>query len=82
MRKLHVRHQPLPGIGDMFQLDVTSGLTVSVISHRSGRRDLAITERQAEEPLATAALTRAEAIAVAALLTGTHIELTSTPVAG
>jgi K+/H+ antiporter YhaU regulatory subunit KhtT len=77
MRKLKVRHQRLPRIGDLFELETGSGLTVTIVSHRSGRRDLAIGEAAGEEPLATAGLTRVEAAAVALLLTGVHIELTT-----
>ena len=82
MRKLHVRHRPLPGIGDLFELDLASGLTLSVVGHRSGRRDLSLAEREADSPMVSAPLTRSEATAVAALLTGAHIELTTTPAGG
>jgi K+/H+ antiporter YhaU regulatory subunit KhtT len=77
MRKLKVRHEGLPGIGDRFELDTTAGLTVSVVTHRSGRRDISISEPGAETPLVTARLSRAEAVAVVGLLTGLHIELTA-----
>lgn len=76
MRKLKVRHQPLPGIGELFEFDTASGRKVTVISHRSGRRDIAIDQTEGEEPLATTGLTRAEATAMAMLLTGDPIELT------
>ncbi len=66
MRKLKVRHQPLPGIGELFELDTTSGLTLTVVTHRSGR------------PMVTAGLGRAEALAIATLLGGAHIELATT----
>ena len=79
MRKLKVRHQPLPGIGERFELDTASGLTLTVVTHRSGRRDIAIETRDEEQPMATAGLTRAEALAVATLLSGAHIELATTP---
>lgn len=78
MRKLKVRHQPLPGIGELFKVDTACGLTVTVVSHRSGRREIVVGRREADEPLATAALTRNEAAAVATLLTGAHIELITT----
>ncbi len=76
MRKFKVLNQPLPGVGQLFELETSAGLTVSVVSHRSGRRDLVVADGKSEQPIVTAALTRAEAIAVAALLTGVHIELT------
>ena len=79
MRKLKVRHERLPGIGDRFELDTAAGLTVTVVNHRSGRRDISLGESGAETPLATASLSRTEAVAVVALLTGLHIELTTIP---
>jgi K+/H+ antiporter YhaU regulatory subunit KhtT len=78
MRKVKVRHRPLPGIGELFKVDTASGVTVIVVSHRSGRREIAVGERGSDEPIATAALTRNEAAAVATLLTGTQIELIAT----
>ena len=79
MRKLKVQHQPLPGVGDRFDLVTASGLTLTVVSHRSGRRDIAIGEPGADAPVAIAGLTRIEAAAVAVLLTGAHVEITTTP---
>lgn len=79
MRKLKIRHERLPGIGERFHLEAASGVTVTVVSHRSGRRDVAVLEAEGDEPLATAALSRAEAAAVAALLVGAQIELVETP---
>jgi hypothetical protein len=61
MRKLKIQHAPLPGIGELFELVATSVLAVTVVSQRSGRRDLAIGAPGADQPMATAALTRAEA---------------------
>jgi TrkA domain protein len=78
MRKLKVGHEPLPGIGERFHIAAASGLTVTVVSHRSGRRDVAILEADADEPLATVALTKGEAAAVAAVLVGAQIELVRT----
>jgi K+/H+ antiporter YhaU regulatory subunit KhtT len=79
MRKLKVRHDPLPGVGEAFELDAGSGLKVTVVAHRSGRRDVAIGRHGRDEPTATVALTRKEALALAALLSGTHIEITTAP---
>ena len=77
MRKLKVRHERLPGVGDLFELVSSSGLAVTVVSQRSGHRHLAIGAPDADEPIVTAALTRSEATALAALLVGAHIELTT-----
>ena len=79
MRKLRVRHEPLPGIGELFEIVAASGLSVRVASYRSGRRDVAIGSPDADEPEVTVALTRAEATALAALLVGAHIELITEP---
>jgi K+/H+ antiporter YhaU regulatory subunit KhtT len=77
VRKQKVRHVPLPGIGERFELAVAEGGTVSVISQRSGRRQLALGVPGNDEPTAIISLTRAEAAAVAALLVGAQIELTT-----
>ncbi len=79
MRKVKVRHEPLPGIGEVFELDTASGLTLTVVTHRSGRREIAIGTRDEEQPIVTVGLTRAEALAIATLLSGAHIELATTP---
>jgi K+/H+ antiporter YhaU regulatory subunit KhtT len=75
MRKVKVHHERLAGVGERFQLTTASGLNVTVVCHRSGRRDLAMGAPGADAPIVIAALSRTEAAAVAALLTGTHIEL-------
>ncbi len=79
MCKLKVRHQPLPGIGELFELDTPSALTVTVVTPRSGPRDMAIATRDEEGPTATAGLTRTEALAVATVPSGAHFELATTP---
>lgn len=79
VRKLKIRHERLPGIGARFHLKAASGVTVTVVSHRSGRRDFAVLETDADEPIATVRLSRAEAAAVAALLVGAQIELVEMP---
>ena len=65
MRRLKAQHQSLPGIGELIQRDTASELTLTVISHRSGRRDIAVGRRDEDRPTVTAGLTRAEAVAVA-----------------
>ena len=79
MRKLKVGHEALPGIGDVFEIASASGLTVTVVAHRSGRRDVAVGTSGDDKPLVSVALTRTEAIALATLLTGVHVELVTTP---
>ena len=77
MRTLRVR-QRLPGIGERFEPDTASGLTLTVVTHRSGRRDVAIGRRDEEQPVVTAGLTGAQALAIATV-SGVHIELATTP---
>ena len=79
MRKVKVRHERLPGIGERFDLDTAAGLTVTIIGHRAGRQHIAISAPESEVPLATAALTSPEARALAMLLAGAHVEVTTAP---
>ena len=78
MRKVKVRHQPLPGIGDLFELHTSAGLRVKAISQRSGRCDIAIGETSGGEPEAIARLTRAEAAVLLQLLGNAHTEIITT----
>ncbi|HYD09013.1 MAG TPA: hypothetical protein VEA78_02830 [Acidimicrobiales bacterium] len=77
MRKLQVRNEALPGIGDLFELVTAAGGTLTIVTHRSGRRDLSI--GGGDQPAITTPLTRGEAAGVAALLSGAHVELTTSP---
>lgn len=78
MRKLKVRHQPLPHVGELFELVTASDVVVTIVTHRSGRRELVIRREGEEDPLSTTVLTRTESAAIAALLVGAHIELCTT----
>jgi K+/H+ antiporter YhaU regulatory subunit KhtT len=75
MRKLKVRRHRLAGIGERLELDTAAGCTVTVVNHRSGKRDLAVTDPGGDAPRLTIGLTRTEATALAFLLTGVHVEL-------
>jgi K+/H+ antiporter YhaU regulatory subunit KhtT len=77
MRKVSVQHERLPGVGESFELVTTSGFTVTVVNHHSGRRDIAIRGRGADDSLAIASLTDTEAAAIALLLTGAYVEVTT-----
>lgn len=79
MRKVKVQHQPLPGIGELFELDTASRLNLPVVTHRSGRRDRVIGTPDQERPIATAGPTRTPAVAIATLPRGAHMELAPTP---
>jgi K+/H+ antiporter YhaU regulatory subunit KhtT len=78
MSKFNVRHEALPKVGDLFEFSAATGPTVTVVTHRSGRRDLSVTQPN-DQLRVTVTLSETEATALAALLTGTHIELTQTP---
>ena len=79
MRSLKVRQQTLPRVGERFELDSDAGDTISVVSHGSGQKSLAIRRPGDEEPWASTTLSRDEAAALAALLTGAIIEVTTVP---
>jgi K+/H+ antiporter YhaU regulatory subunit KhtT len=79
MRKLRVRHEPLPGVGERFEFPTASGITVIVVTQRSGRRDIALRAPGEDDPLLSVPLTRNESLALATLLMGTHIELSVAP---
>ena len=79
MRKLKIRHQPLPHVGELFELATASGYVVTIVAQRSGRRELVIRRSGEEQSLSTTELTRSESAAVAALLVGAHIELCTEP---
>jgi len=81
MRKIKVRHQRLPGIGELFEFVTAAGLRVGVVTHRSGRHGLVVSERGADEPVVTAVLTQKAAAALAAPLTDAHVELTTDDIA-
>jgi K+/H+ antiporter YhaU regulatory subunit KhtT len=74
MRTVKVHHELLPHIDERFELATASGLTLTVVCHRSGRRDLGLRLRGADRPEIVAALSSAEAAAVASLLTGAYVE--------
>jgi K+/H+ antiporter YhaU regulatory subunit KhtT len=75
MRKLKIRHQPLPHVGELFELVTASGYVVTIVSRRSGPRELVVRRSGEEQQLSTTELTRTESAAIAALLVGAHIEL-------
>jgi K+/H+ antiporter YhaU regulatory subunit KhtT len=76
LRKLRIRQRSLPGFGELLELDTRSGQTVTIVVHRSGRREIGLRQRGEESAAATAPLTAAEAVALAGLLTGARVYLT------
>jgi K+/H+ antiporter YhaU regulatory subunit KhtT len=79
MRTVKISHEPLPGIGERFDLAARSGLAVTVVSERAGRKHLSIGAHHDNEPIVTVSLTRGEAAALASLLVGAHTELVPNP---
>lgn len=75
MQSLTVRHESLPGVGDLYELRLASGATVQVAELLSGRRHLSIGVPGATEPGAIADLTRDEATGLATLLLGAQVEI-------
>ena len=67
---VHIREEKLPGIGRRFDLDVDDDLTLVVVARRDGSRDVAVTERGADEPRRSVRLDREQAVAVGSLLLG------------
>ena len=67
---VHIREQDLPGIGRRFDLDVVGDLTLIVVARHDGSRDVAVSERGADEPRRSVHLGREQAVAVGSLLLG------------
>ncbi len=67
---VHIREQELHGIGRRFDLDVEDGLTLIVVARRDGSRDVAVSEKGADEPRGSVHLGREQAVAVGSLLLG------------
>lgn len=68
--EVHIREQELPGIGRRFDLDVEDGLTLIMVARRDGSRDVAVSEKGADEPRGSVHLRREQAVAVGSLLLG------------
>jgi TrkA domain protein len=75
-RTVDVERTALPGIGLQHVLTTARGRPLAVISHRSGRKDLIVYDREdPDHPIATVKLTADEANALAELLgTGRIVE--------
>ena len=67
---VHIREQELPGIGRRFDLDVGDGLTLIVVARHDGSRDVAVSEKGADQPRRSVHLGREQAVAVGSLLLG------------
>lgn len=72
---VRIREQVLPGIGHRYDVDVGRDRQLVVVVQREGKRQVAIAERAADEPVAAVTLTHDQAVAVAALLTGARFSV-------
>jgi TrkA domain protein len=72
---VHIREHALPGIGRRFDLDVGDGLTLVVVTRRDGSRDIAVRERDADEPRRSVHLRREQAVAIGSLLLGARFSM-------
>ncbi|MGH9040691.1 MAG: cation:proton antiporter regulatory subunit [Acidimicrobiia bacterium] len=67
-----VTEQSLPGIGHRYDVAGESGEQVTVVIHHSGRRDIYLRPRGADEPEATATLSDRQARTLGAILSGAY----------
>ena len=68
--EVHIREQPLPGIGRRFDLDIETSKTLVVVARRDGSRDVGVDDRDAGGAVRSVNLRREEAVAVGSLLLG------------
>lgn len=64
----------LPGIGKRFRIDVSSRESISIIIHRSGRREIYHETSEDEEPRLLLSLDAESASTVGAVLTGAYYQ--------
>jgi K+/H+ antiporter YhaU regulatory subunit KhtT len=75
MRKVTVHERSIPSVGDLYELCAETGETVSVVFHRSGRRDIGIRPPDRDSTTVSVTLTHAEAIALAGVLAGVFVDV-------
>jgi TrkA domain protein len=71
---LSVHEEELPGIGRKFEILVGRGDRVDVVIHHSGRRDIYVFERDAEEPRTVLRLTDDQARRLGTVLSGAYFK--------
>jgi TrkA domain protein len=71
---LSVHEEELPGIGRKFELVVGKGERIDVVIHHSGRRDLYVFERNAEDPSTVLKFTDDQARRLGAVLSGAYFK--------
>jgi K+/H+ antiporter YhaU regulatory subunit KhtT len=74
MHSVKVREQALPGIGVLVEMTTADGPIVSVVCHRTRRRDVSIRGRHDDTAIASVHLSEDEALALASVLAGLIVE--------
>lgn len=69
-----VREQHLPGIGQLYAIPCEGGDELTVVIHHSGRRDVYLRPRGADEPKATVTLSDRQARTLGAILSGAYFK--------
>jgi TrkA domain protein len=76
---LHIREQPLPGIGHRYELALREQQRrLVLVVQNSGRCEIGVLNEDADQPEVTVTLDRDQAVAGAALLTGARFPLDTT----
>ena len=75
---IQIREQRLPGIGHRYELLVDPKRSLIVVVQDGGRRELGIVSGGSEAPDVALPLTQAQAVALAALLTGARFSIDTT----
>lgn len=72
---VEVAEQPLPGIGQRYQMRALEGGRISIVIHHSGRRDLDVLPLSGDgDPQASLTLTDTEARTLGAILAGAYFK--------
>ena len=69
-----VNEQDLPGIGRRYEVQAGKGQRVVLVVHHSGRRDLYVLRRHADEPVCAVELSDDQARRVGAILGGAYFK--------
>ena len=75
MAGIKVQAQRLPGIGWRYSLPADQGRELAIVVENRGPRHLALVDPSTDESLTTMRLSEAEASALAALLTGSRLNI-------
>ncbi len=71
---MSVHEEELPGIGRKFEILVGRGDRIDVVIHHSGRRDVYVFERDADDPVRVLKLTDDQARRLGAVLSGAYFK--------